>query len=121
MTVIPSEKILMGIPNYGYNWTLPFVQGSTARSLSHTAAINLAAREKAEIQFDEEAKSPFFTYYDNQKRQHVVWFEDARSIEAKLELVDKYNLGGVSYWTINTFFPQNWLVLESMYNVDKVL
>lgn len=121
VTVIPSEKILMGIPNYGYDWTLPFVQGSAARTLSHTAAVNLALREGAEIMFDAEAQSPFFNYFDDQGREHVVWFEDARSIRAKLALVDKYNLGGVSYWTINSFFPQNWLVLESMYNVNKVI
>ncbi|MDD3692915.1 MAG: LysM peptidoglycan-binding domain-containing protein [Oscillospiraceae bacterium] len=121
VTDIPSEKILMGIPNYGYDWTLPFVQGSAARTISHTAAVNLAAREGAEIMFDEEAQSPHFNYFDDQGREHEVWFEDARSIEAKLLLVDKYNLGGVSYWTVNSFFPQNWLVLESIYNVNKVL
>ncbi len=121
VTDIPSEKILMGIPNYGYDWTLPFVQGSAARTISHTAAVNLAAREGAEIMFDEEAQSPYFNYFDDQGREHEVWFEDARSIEAKLLLVDKYNLGGVSYWTVNSFFPQNWLVLESIYNVNKVL
>jgi spore germination protein len=120
VTEIPSEKILMGIPNYGYNWTLPFVQGSAARTISHTAAVALALRVGAEIKFDQEAQSPFFNYYE-QGREHVVWFEDARSIAAKLALVDKYNLAGVSYWTINSFFPQNWLVLESMYNVNKVL
>lgn len=121
VTVIPSKKILMGIPNYGYNWTLPYVPGSAARSLSHTASVDLAAEVKAEIQFDTKAQSPFFRYYDSSRIQHEVWFEDARSIEAKLKLVDKYHLGGVSYWTINSFFPQNWLVLDSMYNVRKVL
>ena len=119
-SVIPSEKILMGIPNYGYDWTLPYVQGSVARSLSNTAAVNLASRVGAKIQFDTKAQSPYFTYYENGK-QHVVWFEDPRSIQAKLLLVDKYNLGGVSYWTVNSYFPQNWLVLNSMYNVQKVL
>lgn len=121
VTVIPSKKILMGIPNYGYDWTLPYVRGTAARSLSHTAAVDLAARVNARIEFDTTAQSPFFQYYDSNRRQHEVWFEDARSIEAKLKLVDKYNLAGVSYWTINSFFPQNWLVLESMYNVRKVL
>ena len=71
--------------------------------------------------FDTEAQSPFFNYFDEQGREHEVWFEDARSIEAKLMLVDRHNLGGVSYWTVNSFFPQNWLVLESMYNVNKVM
>ncbi len=121
VSVIPSKKILMGIPNYGYDWTLPFVQGSSARSLSHTAAVSLALRVNAQIHYDTTAQSPFFRYYDTNRRQHEVWFEDARSIQAKLKLVNQYNLGGVSYWTINSFFPQNWLVIESMYNVRKVL
>lgn len=121
VSVIPSRKILMGIPNYGYDWTLPFVQGSSAQSLSNTGAVELASRVRAQIQFDEKAQSPFFTYYDTSGKQHEVWFEDARSIQAKLLLVDKYHLGGVSYWTANTYFPQNWIVLESMYNVSKVI
>lgn len=121
VTVIPPKKILMGIPNYGYDWTLPYVKGSAARSLSHTAAVELAGKMNAEIKFDETAQSPYFRYYDSTHRQHEVWFEDARSIQAKLKLVEKYGLGGVSYWTVNSFFPQNWLVLRSMYHVNKVV
>ena len=121
VSVIPSQKILMGMPNYGYDWTLPFVQGSAARSITNVEAVNLAARVGAEIQYDEKAQAPFFRYYDSNRRQHEVWFDDARSIEARLRLVRKYNLGGVSYWTINSYFPQNWLVLQSLYQVKKVL
>ncbi len=121
VSVIPSKKILMGIPNYGYDWTLPFVQGSAARSLSNNGAVDLAAKVGAQIFYDTKAQSPYFTYYDANKKKHIVWFEDARSIQAKLLLVNKYNLGGVSIWTIMNFFPQMWLVLESMYNVRKVL
>lgn len=107
------------MPNYGYDWTLPFVTGSAARSISNIEAIRLAARVGAEIQYDTKAQAPFFTYYDSNKQQHIVWFDDARSIEARLKLIDKYNLGGVSYWNINTFFKQNWLVLQSMYHIRK--
>lgn len=121
VTVIPPEKIFMGIPNYGYDWTLPFEKGTAARAISNVEAINLARDNHAAIQFNEQSASPFFEYYDKDKRKHIVWFEDARSIAAKLELVDEYGLGGVSYWTVNKFFPQNWLVLESMYNVKKTL
>ncbi len=121
VTAIPRKKILMGIPNYGYDWTLPFVKGSRAATISNVGAVELAARENAAIQFNNVSMAPYFNYYDDQGRQHVVWFEDARSIQAKLELVDEYDLGGVSYWTINKFFPQNWLVLSSMYDIAKVL
>jgi len=121
VTAIPRDKILMGIPNYGYDWTLPYVKGTAARSLANTAAVDLAARYGAVIRYDEKSQAPFLNYFDASGRQHVVWFEDARSMDAKLRLVNRYNLGGVSYWTINRFFPQNWLVLNSLYRVEKKL
>lgn len=121
VTAIPREKILMGIPNYGYDWTLPFVRGTAARTISNTGAVQQAARVGAAIRFDQQAQSPYYNYYDNAGRQHEVWFEDARSIEAKLRLANRYGLGGVSYWTIGRYFPQNWLVLSSLFDVEKVL
>ncbi len=119
--VIPSEKILMGMPNYGYDWTLPFVRGSSARVLTNTGALSLAASVGANIQFDAASQAPFFRYYDSSGKQHEVWFDDARSIYARLQLVSTYDLGGVSYWTLNNFHAVNWVVLESMYDVRKVI
>lgn len=121
VTVIPRNKILMGVPNYGYDWTLPYRRGTLASTFSNIEAVNRAFRNKAEIKFDASSQSPFYNYYDAQRRQHIVWFEDARSIRQKLLLVNEYNLAGVSYWTIERPFPQNLLVLNSMYNVKKIL
>lgn len=124
VTVIPPSKILMGIPNYGYDWTLPFVEGTAARVVTNTGAVDLAWQEGAFIQFDARSQAPYFNYWrttNGVAHEHVVWFEDARSIDAKLRLVQQYGLRGVSYWTINRYFPQNWLVLEQLYDVDKVI
>ncbi|MCI1965455.1 MAG: glycosyl hydrolase family 18 protein [Oscillospiraceae bacterium] len=121
VSVIPPEKILMGMPNYGYDWTLPFVRGTSARSLTNPGAVELAAKVGANILFDEEAQSPHFNYFSAEGKKHTVWFEDARSIRAKLELAHRYGLSGVSYWTANSYFSQNWLVLSSLFDVTKVL
>lgn len=119
--VIPAGHILMGVPNYGYDWTLPFAQGTAARSLTNVDAVTLAGQMGAGIQFDQAAQSPFFRYYDGDSRQHEVWFEDARSLRAKYALVDEYGLAGVSFWNLNNLFRTNFLVLESMFSVEKVL
>lgn len=121
VTEIPREKIFMGIPNYGYNWTLPYVEGTAAQTISNVGAVNLAYNVGAYINFDPVAQAPFFNYYDENGRLHEVWFEDARSILAKLSLANEFRLGGLSYWTINQYFPQNWLVQNSVYDVQKVL
>lgn len=119
VTAIPREKILMGIPNYGYVWTLPYTKGTAAETISNVGAVDLAARENAAIQYNEVSQAPYFNYFGDNQKEHVVWFEDARSIEAKLNLMEEFGLGGVSYWTIGKFFPQNWLVLSSLYNIAR--
>jgi len=119
VTEIPPEKILMGIPNYGYDWTLPYVEGTAAAVISNVEAIEIARENNAEIQYDETSQAPYFTYYDKEQQEHIVWFEDARSIQAKLELVNKYGLGGISYWTVNQSFPQNWTVLSNEFQTIK--
>ncbi len=121
VSVIPSEKILMGMPNYGYDWTLPYKKGTAARSLSFVQARELAQKEGATIEFDETAQAPYFNYTDDEGVEHVVWFDNEASIRARLGLIDDYNLGGVSYWTINRYSPESFTVLNEMYNVNKLL
>lgn len=118
---IPAHKILMGMPNYAYDWTLPFVQGSAAQGFSNTRAIARAADVGAEIRYDTRAQAPFYNYYDAQGRRHEVWFDDARSIRARLELIGEFGLAGLSYWTVDSLFRQQFLTLQSMYSVSKVL
>ncbi len=121
VTAIPREKIFMGISNYGYDWTLPYQPGTAARTVTNTGAVDLARREGAEIQYDYVSQAPFFYYYDDNGRQHVVWFEDARSMLAKFTLANEFRLGGLSYWTIMRYFPQNWLVLSNVFDIRKLL
>ena len=109
LTEIPPEKIWLGIPTYGYDWTLPYEKGSRAVSLSNPRALELAAAHRAAIRYDETAQSPWFPYTDENGRQHEVWFEDARSIRAKLELTGQYGLSGAGYWSLLRPFAQNCL------------
>lgn len=122
VTEIDPSIIFMGIPNYGYDWTLPFERGkSKAQSLSNVAAVDLARQVGAIIEFDEVSQAPFFEYTDPEGKEHIVWFEDARSIEAKVNLAHEFAFQGISYWTIMKYFPQNWLVVNSLFDINRVL
>jgi len=115
LTRIPTEKIRMGIPNYGYDWALPFVSGvSRATGIGNAEAVQLARSHGAEIFFDEASSSPFFTYTAADGSAHIVHFEDARSMAAKLTLALERGLYGVGYWDLMRPFPQNWRVLASL-------
>ncbi len=120
ITQIPPEKIFLGVPNYGYDWTLPHIEGSAAKAVTIPYAINLASRYGATIQFDRPSQTPYFYYTDGNVR-HVVWFEDARSVYSKMQLIAEYGLGGASYWNINSFYPPMQLIPNYLYNINRIM
>ena len=119
ITEIPPEKISMGIPNYGYDWELPYERGITrAKTIGNIEAVRIAISRGAEIKFDEVAMTPYFNY-DSDGITHEVWFEDARSIQAKYDLMKELGLRGPGFWQIMQLFRTNWLLLEDNFYVIK--
>ncbi|WP_153730800.1 LysM peptidoglycan-binding domain-containing protein [Sporosarcina obsidiansis] len=121
VSVIPRDKIFLGQNLYGYDWTAPFGQADSkpARALSPRMATNLAINENVSIEYDALSQAPHFTYYDEQGIEHEVWFEDARSINVKFDLLKEFRLRGIMYWKLGLAFPQNWLLLEDRFNIRK--
>ncbi|WP_223703594.1 glycoside hydrolase family 18 protein [Sutcliffiella deserti] len=120
LSEMPGNKIMMGQNLYGYDWTLPFTPGGEfAKAVSPQAAIQLAADNNVAIQYDTNAQAPHFDYVDAEGNSHKVWFEDARSIQAKFDLLKELNLRGISYWKLGLPFPQNWLLIGENFNVVK--
>lgn len=120
LTVIPPEKISLGFQIYARDWKIPHVQGQVAETFSPQEAVERAIEHQVEIQYDETAASPFFRYTDESGQGHEVWFEDARSAQAKFDLAKEYGLGGISYWALGYPFPQNWELLADNFTVRKM-
>lgn len=121
ITKMPAGKILMGFSNYGYNWTLPWKQGNAASVISNAAAANLANSVFADIKYDAAAQAPWFNYTAPDGVRHEVWFEDARSVKARLGLVSEYKLAGISYWTVNQLFRGGLEILRQTYETEKII
>ncbi len=117
---IQSGKILMGFSNYAYNWVLPWREGGEASVLSNAAAANLAVSAGAEICYDARAAASHFRYRDAAGLWHEVWFEDARSVKARLSLVDEYDLGGISLWAANFPNPMLLATLQEAFSPVKL-
>ncbi len=122
---IPSEKIKIGVPTIGYDWTLPYTpDNSVASAISLGDAINLAREARSEIQFDETSQTPYFNYKQSSissEEEHIVWFIDARTFQSLMNLIVEYELSGLGIWNIMIFYAQMWLVVNTQYSIIKLI
>jgi len=112
---IPTEKILLGIPGYGFDW----VQQKPPRYISFAQASALAASQGVGIMWDNGGKAPYFTYSDIDQQEHQVWFENASSLSHKLDVVEEFNLRGIAIWRLGLEDPADWEVLNSKIKAEK--
>ena len=121
VSVIDPDKILMGIPNYAYDWPLPFVKGTTkAETLGNQEAITRGVQFGVTILFDELAQCPYYFYTTAEGIQHVVWFDDVRSMTAKFALIPELGLNGAGVWQIMRYFPGMWMVVNSQFVISRI-
>jgi spore germination protein len=117
--IFPAEKLHIGVPILGYIWELPFILGvSKGLAITSNAAVELSKDVGAAIYYDEVSETAFFQYILD--REYIVRFRDARSINAYLNLVNEFGLSGISIWNIMQFYPQLWLVVNSLYEIENI-
>jgi spore germination protein YaaH len=117
---VPRKKLIIGVPLYGYNWSIPYKPGTVASAISNQDAIKMAMKYQSPIQYSKEYKSPFFRYRDQVGQIHEVWFEDVRSMSEKMVLVRKFGLQAIGAWQLTFgFTPGPWL-LKKFFTIRTV-
>ncbi len=106
-TVLPRQKIVLGLPAYGYVWS-----GRGDWAIDFGQAANLLRRNGLSPSWDYAAQVPYFQYVQDGVR-HRVWYENNRSAAIKAALVRKYGLRGVAVWRLGYEDPALWAVLAA--------
>lgn len=120
ITKIPREKIILGAPLYGYDWTLPYKKGGPpAKRVSPYEAETFANMKSLKIHYHNRDQAPYYYYTDPSGKKHVVWFENALSAQAKFNLIKQYRLRGIGYWVLGEPFPKNWSLLQENFLIQK--
>jgi spore germination protein len=117
LSEIPRGKLLLGVPLFGYDWCLPSESNGRARRLGLDEARELAESRGAAIEYDSLRESAHFRYSDDDGREHVVWFEDERSLLAKFDLVRAWGLRGVSFWRLPGGGELPWRLVRDLFLV----
>ncbi|MGD6833530.1 glycosyl hydrolase family 18 protein [Sutcliffiella halmapala] len=118
ISVVPKSKIMLGIPQYAYDWTITG-ENKKGKAYSTQKAIDLYTGYRSEVHYDEAAAAPWFRYIDKEGLQHEVWFEDPRSLLSKFKLVREYGLAGMGCWHLGLTMPQTEELLLEEFNIIK--
>lgn len=117
MEVVPSEKILLGIPYYMRVWTeVPSTERANAMSVK-SGVLNMPNAEKfireknLNLIWDENARQYYAGYIENGALKKI-WFENAASIKEKASLVNELELGGVAVWRRGFETQDVWGVID---------
>ena len=109
--VVKPEKIILGMPLYTRIWTISQDGSITGRSTVDMVDINKMIPNNVEKQWDDNLKQ-YYVEYKSGKSTKKMWIEDGKSIEAKVSLVTKYNLGGTSCWEKDRETSNVWTIIR---------
>ncbi|MDR1440045.1 MAG: glycoside hydrolase [Clostridiales bacterium] len=115
--LVPSQKIILGIPFYTRVWEMetpdeePNGRFSGVRAVYMETAVNYALDNGASVEWDEPS-GQFYCEYDLDGKRYHMWLEELQSINVKSSLIHKYNLAGLSAWSRVQGMDEIWGVLE---------
>lgn len=105
---IDSQKIILGIPLYGYEWetigdsSRSAIIPSSGRTISNRRAEEFVKScSNCKVEYDPIDKETNVIYKEDRTGlYHQIFYPEIESMRSKLKLVDKYNLGGIALWAL---------------------
>lgn len=131
---LPADKIIMGVPYYGYDWpvkdqnnprSLALKQSDAngfVETLSYKRSRDDSKYSGANCHFDELAQEPWCGYTDEETgNNRVAWFENNQSIQEKYNFAKDRNFEGIAIWALgyDNGYPDLWRILEQTFSVKR--
>ncbi|MCY8315928.1 glycosyl hydrolase family 18 protein [Bacillus vallismortis] len=107
---IKANKVIMGIPAYGYDWDKEDESGSAMREWNELKT--LINKQKAKPIFNKTSGSMMFSYVDKKKHKHVVWYENEKTVQTKSHLAKRYKIAGVSVYALGNESESFWKAIR---------
>lgn len=121
---VPSEKLILGLPFYGYEWQTvnanyksPTVPNTGALATYRRTHDLIKSRDDVQVNWEEKTQSPWLVYRQSGAIKQI-YYENAKSLSAKLDFVDKNNLAGIAIWALGYEgdYQEPWEVIGNTIN-----
>jgi len=134
LSVVPKEKIICALGNYGYDWTLSMPESKARKTrkafvprvlntdvLSVSDAWQRAADADADLDLDYNSLNPHFEYIDEDNNQrHVVWFLDSVTVLNELRAARALGLQTFALWRLGQEDSSLWNIWDKPSSPDSL-
>ena len=110
VSAVPQEKVINAVPFYTRLWK--WGESLTSEALSMSAAANYLAQYGVAASWDETTCQDYATF-EADGVTYQIWLENAKSLEAKLQVMSAYQLGGIAEWKLGLETPDVWTLIEN--------
>jgi len=118
--LVPPEKIVMGIANYGYDWPAKTKKDPhpLAQSITFQQGVITAVESGADITYDGESFNPHYSYEDENDRVHTVWLTDGVTAYNQLRASERAGVQGTALWRLGMEDPSIWSIWDATHADD---
>jgi peptidoglycan-N-acetylglucosamine deacetylase len=122
LKIVPPQKIVMGIANYGYDWPAKSktVPHPVAQSVTFQQAAITALESEADIDFDSDSLNPHYSYEDENNEVHNVWLMDGITAYNELRTAERAGVYGTAVWRLGMEDPSLWFIWDATHPDDSI-
>ena len=107
VAAVPKEKVINAIPFYTRRWT----EGGESKALGLDAAQAWVTENNVSLYWQEEL-GQYYGELQGEDARQLIWMEDERSLQLKMELIDRYELAGVACWKLGLDTEAIWDIVN---------
>ncbi len=113
--LVPPDKIIMGIANYGYDWAAKTKRdpNPVAQAVTFQQGVITAVESEADITFDPDTLNPHYSYEDENNRVHTVWMLDGVTAYNELRAAERAGVRGTALWRLGMEDPSIWTIWDA--------
>jgi cellulose synthase/poly-beta-1,6-N-acetylglucosamine synthase-like glycosyltransferase/peptidoglycan/xylan/chitin deacetylase (PgdA/CDA1 family)/spore germination protein YaaH len=115
--IVPPDKLIMGIANYGYDWPAKTrrVPHPVASSVTFQQGVITAIESQSDVVYDPDTLNPHYSYEDENNQVHQVWMLDGVTAYNQLRAAERAGVGGTALWRLGTEDPSMWYIWDAIH------